>query len=98
MVEEPVFEPVVLRIEADEDSGRLTVASDDDLTARGHAQVAGQVVLHFGEADFTESAASHARRATLALRASGRSRGPGLPGRRCHRTLGSLRRGDGIGA
>jgi hypothetical protein len=43
-----VVEPVILSTEPDQDAGRPTMASDDDLFGLGDPEVARQVILHLG--------------------------------------------------
>src|SRR5437588_10475804 len=44
-----VVEPVVLRLEAKQDSRGLSMAGDDHLLLLGQPQVLREVILHFGE-------------------------------------------------
>src|SRR3990172_8208126 len=74
-----IREPIVFRLEADQDAGRAPVTRDDNLFGRGQAQISRQVILHLRERDFTAPPRRTAR-ATPRLALSRRWRGPGLPG------------------
>jgi hypothetical protein len=49
IVFQPVIEPVVLRTEADQHTGGLAVAGNDDLLILGLAQKAREIVFHLGQ-------------------------------------------------
>ena len=46
---ELIFEPIVLRLEADENTRRTPVTSDNDLLCFGQPEVTREIILHFGE-------------------------------------------------
>jgi hypothetical protein len=46
---EPVFEPIILRLESNEDASRLAVARDDNLFLRRDPEVAREVVLNLSD-------------------------------------------------
>src|SRR5262249_3399891 len=49
IVLEPIFEPIILRLKADQHAGRFAVASDDDVLLLRFAQEAGQIVFDLGQ-------------------------------------------------
>src|SRR5260370_30577841 len=49
VVFQAIVEPVIFGLEADQHSGRLSMAGDDDLVLLGFSQKAREVVLEFGE-------------------------------------------------
>lgn len=53
VVLESVLKPIILVLKADENACGFPVAGDDDLASRRQAEIAGQIVLHFREGDFT---------------------------------------------
>ena len=55
IVLQPVFEPVVLRLEADQHPRRLAVARDDDVLLFRLAQQVRKIVLHLGERHFSHA-------------------------------------------
>src|SRR6185437_5440716 len=52
---EPILEPIVFRIEADQDARRLAVARDDDVLLSGLAQETREIVLDLGQRDFSHA-------------------------------------------
>ena len=60
---ESVVEPILLRLEADKQTGRFAVPRDHDLAPLGQSQVARQIILDGGERDLTRQL-PRARRAT----------------------------------
>ena len=69
MMLDAVLEPVVLALEADQHTSRLTVARDENLLGLRQAQKAREVVLDLSECDLADRA-SPARRASARLRLS----------------------------
>ena len=53
MVLQAVLEPIILVLEADQYAGGFAVACDDDFAVCCQAEIAGQIVLHLREGDFT---------------------------------------------
>jgi hypothetical protein len=51
MMFEPIFEPVLVRAESDQDAGRPSVTSDQDFLVFGQAQVLGEVILDRCQSD-----------------------------------------------
>ena len=69
MVFETIIEPVLFRLETDQDASRPSVSRDEDLLRLGEAQEAREIVLDLSECDLADPA-PRAGRASAPLRPS----------------------------